>query len=339
MKIKKYLYYILILTMITYIPTYACEETAINENAATSFDDVYIDYQLPIRLDKNQMAEKLQSNENVQAISTVADKYEPNNTYTTAYPYNNVETLQSQLTNITQLYSLGMKSAGLHSKTDEDWYSVNLTAGQEYFVDIRNVGSRNWFIEIYYVYEDNSGYYYTTDPSKYPVYEHKPEKYLYFTAEDTGKYYIHISNGGEWSDSMYYFFYVGPSVQYFDIVNFPTKKKVGIQITGSIYKTYSINLTKEVPATSTIMNLSISDDFPQGGSKCSNVDKYIQINGKTYYCSSNGTVNMISNASLCNLITIGAKCGDLSTHTTYWQGILNGRFKCLMAPYPGNELE
>ena len=43
-----------------------------------------------------------------------------------------------------------MKHAGLHSKEDEDWFYTELQSGQEYFVDLRNVGKTNWFISLYY---------------------------------------------------------------------------------------------------------------------------------------------------------------------------------------------
>ena len=45
---------------------------------------------------------------------------------------------------------------------------------------------------------------------------------FYFTAKDTGKFYIRICSGNDWVDSMYYFFYVGPAIQTFDIVDMPT---------------------------------------------------------------------------------------------------------------------
>jgi hypothetical protein len=37
------------------------------------------------------------------------------------------------------------------------------------------------------------------------------------------------------------------------------------------------------------------------------------------------------------LWTIGGRCAK-GTHFTYWSAELNGRFGCVMAPYPGNEL-
>lgn len=161
---------------------------------------------------------KLLSKENsgIKPRVTDPDEYETNDTFLTAYPYNNVADLTPKLSKMNQLYTLGMKHAGLHSETDEDWFSINLTAGTQYFVDLRNIGRMNWYIELYYVqshdengYKGYKGYKYTTDPEQNPIYKDHPEKFFYFTAQDTGTYYIRVTSGNAWEDSMHYFFYVG----------------------------------------------------------------------------------------------------------------------------------
>ena len=48
-------------------------------------------------------------------------------------------------------------------------------------------------------------------------------------------------------------------------------------------------------------------------------------------------IQNIKGASLGQLWTIGGRCAK-GTHFTYWSAELNGRFGCVMAPYPGNEL-
>lgn len=137
---------------------------------------------------------------------------------------------------------------------------------------------------------------------------------------------------------MYYFFYVGPAVQEFDIVDMPTYGSVNIY--DKSYKTYTCDLRgTAVPADTYIINMNMTDQFPQGKA-CSEVEKYMSAGGKTYYNRSgggSGIINNIYGASLGELWTIGGRCAK-GTHDTTWRGVLNGRFMCKMAPYPGNEL-
>ena len=67
-----------------------------------------------------------------------------------------------------------MRYGSLDSPDDVDWYTVDLTANQKYFVDLRNVGETNWYIELYYS-DGKNRCYYTTNPSEKPVYEKKPK--------------------------------------------------------------------------------------------------------------------------------------------------------------------
>ena len=170
------------------------------------------------------------------------------------------------------------------------------------------------------------------------MFEKKSEKYLYFTAEDTGTYYIRVANGGDWSNQMYYFFYVGPAIQNFDIVDMPTYG--GIRIYGDDYRTYTCNLSgTAVPAQTAIIRLSMNDSF-EGGTVCPEVDKYMSAGGKTYYStvgSKSNVINNIAGASLGQVWTIGGKCTN-GKHYTHWTGKLSGRFACIMEPYPGHEV-
>lgn len=47
--------------------------------------------------------------------------------------------------------------------------------------------------------------------------------------------------------------------------------------------------------------------------------------------------NNISGASLGQLWTISGKCANGSAFVT-WSPKINGRFVCIMAPYPGDEI-
>ena len=290
----------------------------------------------PISLSQSEVASLFAEKDGIQPYTTVPDDCEPNDTFTTAYPNNQVPEMTPQLTGKNQLFTLGMRHAGLHSAEDEDWYSIKLTAGETYFVDIRNLVQCDWFIEVYYIRSDNTGYCYSSDPSLRPVYSKKTEKYFYFDAQDTGTHYIRVTSGGDWSDQMHYFFYVGPAIQTFDIVDMPTYG--GVQMVGSSYRTYTCDLSgMAVPAQTAIVNLSMSDSF-SGSTICPEVDKYMSAGGGTYYSKSGSNViSGIANASLGQAWTIGGRCSK-SMHATYWSGKLNGRFACIMAPYPGNEL-
>lgn len=316
----------------------AIESVSDSEALSTeNLKSIKLTQQTPTVLDHEQIETLLDEEVQIQPYGYGGDDYEPNNTVATAFPYEQVNELQTQMNSKFDLFSLGMRNASLHSNDDVDWFSVDLTAGDTYFVDLRNIGKTNWYIELYYFEGTDAGYYYTTDPKEEPVFEKWQEKYFYFTANDTGTYYIRIANGGDWTSDSYYFFYVGPAVRFFDIVDMPTYDSV--QIFGSDYKTYTCDLRNAVPPTTEIVNLSMSDKFWQGET-CLEMEKYMSAGGLKYSNRKGGgsdTINGISRVSLGQLWTIGGRCAQ-GKHFSTWAGVLNGRFGCIMAPYPGNEL-
>lgn len=342
MKMKKLLCMVLVGGMLFSMTAFAASEETLDYSVS---EDVAIEYLESFRLDKidpinmneEEVAALFSGDGDIQPHVTAPDDCEPNDTISTAYPYDQMPIMTPQLTSRYELFTLGMRYAGLHSEEDEDWYSVSLIAGEDYFVDIRNLGS-NWFIQLYYIKSDGTGYFYSTDSENMPVFTNKSEKYFYFTAEDTGTYYIRVSNGGDWSDEMYYFFYVGPAIQNFDIVGMPTYG--GVNLLGDDYRTYTCDLSGlAVPAQTAIINLSMSDNFGEG-TICPEVDKYMRAGGKTYYStvgSKSNVINNITGVPLGQVWTIGGKCSKV-IHYTNWSGNLNGRFACIMAPYPGNEV-
>lgn len=309
-------------------PVMASEDTSINLTENEKEQDM-------AQITGGEMLDLFSDEENNQLDTmAVPDKWEPNNTLETAYPYDKLPVLTTTITCSTDLYRLGMRYGSLDSPDDVDWYTVDLTANQKYFVDLRNVGETNWYIELYYSDGKNKCYY-TTNPSEKPVYEKKPEKYLSFTAEYTGTYYIKIANGGDWVDDMDYFFYVGPVTQYFDL-ELPTGSTT---INGNGYRTYICNLKNQVvPAHTSIVKMAIVDNFPNGN-VCTEVDKYMMTGGRTYYNRTGYTeIQGMAGESLGQLWFIGGKCAS-SEHFTRWGGTLIGRFQCEMEPYPGNELD
>lgn len=341
MKIRRILSLILVCSMLFCVPVMAEENNVDSYDAEVAsleyLESISLEKREPIALNSGQINE-LFAEEGIRAHTDTPDAYESNDTITTAFPYNQVSVVTSEMTSKYDLYSLGMRHSGLHSENDEDWFSINLSAGEDYFVDLRNIGQSNWYIELYYIKSDNTGYFYTTNPEEMPVFEKWPEKYFYFTAKDTGTYYIRISSGNDWSNEMDYFFYVGPAIQYFNIVDMPTYGMV--QLFGSDYATYTLDLSDDaVPEVTAIVNLTVIDNFPQG-KVCGEVQRCMRAGGKTYYSTSggnSGVINNISGVSLGQVWTIGAKCTK-GTHVTYWTGKLKGRFGCVMAPYPGFEV-
>lgn len=345
MKIRTILSMALVISMLGNVPVMAAE---VNDSEQSNvqvtaleqqLDSIKISEQKPKKLSSEEVNELFGSDKpQVAAEAGNPDRWESNDTPDTAYPYSKIPTSRTSISKKIDLFTLGMKEGSFHSETDEDWYSINLTAGEMYFVDIRNVGQTNNFIELYYFSSDGKPYFYTTDPSIKPIYEKKPEKYLYFTAEETCTYYIRINNGGDWTGYKPYYFYVGPAIRTFRISDYPIGG--GFYLSGN-YQTVSLNLGGVVPEITEIISMSITDSFPKGN-PCSEVDKYMKVfGGKTYYNTSgtgSSTINNIYGASLGELWTIGAKCSR-NLHVTQWTGSLNGSFECIMAPYPGNELE
>lgn len=350
MKIKKSLCLVLMATMIFSTPVMAAEsgDSKMNEESAATvvaplseeeagamLEEVPLTTQAPEEMGKEEVTALFEKQNDVfRSYVTTPDPYEPNDTPATAYPYNSVNTITTELSSQVDLYTLGMKNAGLHSATDEDWYTISLQSGTDYFVDLRNIGMRNWYIELYYLRADGTGYYYTTDD---PVYENQPERYFYFTAEDSGTFYIRVTSGGDWVDSMYYFFYVGPAIQYYNISDLPTYGNT--QIFGTGYQTYSCDLRNYVPKDTALLTLSLTNNFIEG-TPCNELDKRISAGGSTYYNTpgtGSETINNIAGAALGQLWIIGGKCAKGSEFCR-WSAHMNGRFACIMAPYPGDEL-
>lgn len=345
MRIKRLFSLIVVCSMLFCTPVMAAE----NNDGVTEFDDGTIgsvmefdfsdiNMMSPIEVSDDVLLDQLNNINAVQMFS-VDDVNDNNDTWMTATPYNSVETITTQVTNNNCLYSLGMKHANLSSADDEDWYSLNIqVTGEEekdlYFVDLRNIGRRDWYIELYY--QDNGAwYYYTSDPSVYPMYQGAAEKYFYFTVDCSATYYARVTSGNDWVQSMDYFFYVGRAVTEFDINDMPTYG--GVNLFGGTYQTYTCDLRNAFPAVTSIEELQITNSFSSG--QCSEIDIRLAAGGHNYYnTSGSSNIRNIRGVSLNQIWTIGAKCSQNMHSGTHWSGRLNGSFECIMAPYPGNEL-
>lgn len=78
------------------------------------------------------------------------DAYESNESMADAYPYSQVEDVEPRIAHYGRAYAVGMKHANLDSEEDVDWYYTTLTSGADCLADLRNIGYRNYYIEVYY---------------------------------------------------------------------------------------------------------------------------------------------------------------------------------------------
>ncbi|MDE6313753.1 MAG: hypothetical protein K2M46_09090 [Lachnospiraceae bacterium] len=262
------------------------------------------------------------------------DPWENNETWEDAYPYDLVPVVRDTITKRYDTYDLGMRTANLDSADDVDWYEVSLVAGTRYFVDLRNIGAKNWYTELYKANpQGEPSRVYTTDHRVNPVYKDARERYFYYTPTTTGTYYFKVTSGDAWGEQMNYFFYVGPEEQTFYISNLPTENYIQISET---YKSYTFDLRNYVPAESTIVNLSLDDRMITG--YCPNLDKRLTAGGRSYYNYTGGTeMRNIRGVKLGQLWTISAKCSS-GSHSGEWSARISGEFTCKMKPYTGNEL-
>ncbi len=261
------------------------------------------------------------------------DACESNDTFADAYPYSQVEDVEPQISHYGRAYAVGMKHANLDSENDVDWYYTNLTAGVDCIADLRNIGNRNYFIEVFYYDSISQSYYgYSSSPQYVPEFDGWPEKYIEFTAPVTGTYYIRIDHYGEWEESGNdYFFYVGPKSRTFSVVNLPTMG--GVQVSGNGYSTYSSDLRYTFPSSARVISLSVTDVISNG--YCSMVNKRLTTGSNNYYnVSGSNTMSNMNNVNLSKIWTIGGKCSHNGQHTPfYWSARLNGSVRVDMEPY------
>lgn len=263
--------------------------------------------------------------------SVTADNYEPNNTVDTAYNYDFMPEMSGNL------YINGLKNASLHTVEDEDWYYTNLTAGNIYFMDLRNIGSTpNFNITLFFFNEDGTFDYLTSIGDT--RFADRPEKYYYFQPNKSGRYYVCITGDGINTSSMYYYFYIGTAQR-----SFTYSGPIGtmIPILGNTYQTgRNVDLSGTVvPKDSIVLSMSFSNDF--SGTVCSECQKKVVAeDGSAYYSSSTGGTsisNIAQHQYLDQVWSISARC-TRGTHVTSWTPRITSTYSCVMQPYPGNEV-
>lgn len=267
----------------------------------------------------------------VSAYSLSADAYEPNDTMETAYNYAKIPEINGTL------YNTGFKSANLHTVTDEDWYYTTLTAGNTYFLDLRNIGSTTGFnISLLYFNDDNTFDYITSIGDS--RFSDRPEKYYYFRPNKSGKYYVLITGDGVHTSALNYFFYIGDVQRTFTY----TKSVGNVTINGNTYQTAKrIDLTGVVvPLESIVLSMSFSNDF--SGTQCYECQKKVTASdGKSYYSSSSGDTDILNISRyqyLDQVWMVSGRCTD-DRHTTTWKPTMTAKYSCIMQPYPGNEVD
>lgn len=267
----------------------------------------------------------------IAAISeTSGDAYESNDTIDTAYNYDIMPEMNGSL------YNRGFKSASLHTVTDEDWYYTTLTAGQIYFLDLRNIGTKDFNISLFHFNDDNTMDYLTSVGDI--NFTNKPEKYYYIQPNKSGIYYVCVSGNGIDTSTLNYFFYIDDVERTFTHTG---NIGVGIPVSGNTYQTGKrLDLTGTVvPYDSIVLDMSFSNDF--SGTSCSECQKKIVASdGKAYYSSSTGGTEILNIANyqyLDQVWTLSARCTN-NTHVTTWTPKITARYSCIMQPYPGNEV-
>lgn len=281
------------------------------------------------RILSNSNANPKSGSNMASALSTSglsADAYEPNDTVATAYNYDKIPEMNHHF------FANGFKSANLHTVDDEDWYYTTLTAGETYFLDLRNIGSTRGFnISIFYFNDDNTFDYLTSVGDERFV--DNPEKYYYIKMNKSGRYYVCITGDGINTSLMNYFFYIGDVERTFTY----TAPAGGIQVFGSTFQTgKKLDLTNLVPKNSEILSMSLSNDF--SGKTCTECQKKIvAADGRAYYSSNSGgtdILNISGKQKLDQVWSISARCTS-NTHVTNWTPTITARYKCFMQPYPG----
>ena len=135
MKIRTILSLALVVSMLGNVPVMAAgvndsEQT----NAQVTSLEQQFDYferceQKPEKLSREEVNEWFGDGKSRAASSLSQDRWEPNNTKDTAYPYSKIPTARTTISTKSDLFWLGMKEGNLHDENDVDYYSIDLTAG------------------------------------------------------------------------------------------------------------------------------------------------------------------------------------------------------------------
>lgn len=348
MKLRKIISLTLMVIMAISMPVLAAENNSVQEDEniivlCNEEDITFADFsvtedivitEMTLNVNKSEMngilTETCESSV-ASAYSLTADAYEPNDTVETAYNYALIPEISGTL------YNNGFKSANLHTVTDEDWYYTTLTAGNIYFLDLRNIGSTPGFnISLFYFNDDNTFDYLTSIGDT--RFTGQPEKYYYIQPSKSGTYYVCVTGDGVNTSDLNYFFYIGDAQRTFTY----TGSVGSVRVYGDTYQTgKTLDLSGTVvPKDSIVLSMSFSNNF--SGTVCSECQKKIvAADGNAYYSSSSGGTDILNVARyqyLDQVWSLSARCTS-DTHVTTWIPKITARYSCVMQPYPGNEVD
>lgn len=163
------------------------------QNAQKNIDEVVAEV-----FSESEMMEMLSLTESGTAVAATTvnvtpDRYEPNNSMATAYPY----ALTEKMSGIE--FTEGYTSANCHVEGDVDYFAVTLSPSFTYDVVLKNLYGQDRHI---YIWENNGDNTWTR--WGYAYQETGEPEHWRFTPETGGAHYIEISGGGVESFSFFF---------------------------------------------------------------------------------------------------------------------------------------
>lgn len=263
----------------------------------------------------------------LQATSSYKDDYENNDTFENAYNYSWTKPVSTVLRSRGQLYSLGMRTGGLYSSEDEDWFKADYRSGETVFVDLRNIGKKNINIALYD--QNKRELWNSVNDSRF---EGRPEKYYDFYVYKTGTYYIKIYTLGDLPEPNYYFYFGLKDNQKFEY----RIQMQGSQISQSnTFSKRETDFKAIFPDSAKALDMTLT---PRIG-KLQLTEMTIKINSSSYTTKDmDGRLMNIRGANLYGVCTVDGKLPVGNTGIAYYSPVCSGYFTCSMDPYPGNKL-
>ncbi|SDI52175.1 hypothetical protein SAMN05421493_11717 [Pseudobutyrivibrio sp. 49] len=290
---------------------------AINEDNSllpeNDFDNEYFDYTIDA----------------VQSNSTFVDNYEDNDTMAKAYDYSRTEPVSTTIRAAGSLYSLGMRTGGLYSASDEDWFKARYSSGDRIFIDLRNIGKKNINIALY-----NSSGSEIWDSKKISKFNGCPEKYYNYYVPSTDTYYIKIYTLGDLPEPNYYFYFGLKENQKF---NYRIQMEASTITPSTTISTGTTDFRNFFPRSASAINMTLTPYIITSSGLVRLQEMAVEINGQQYSTRDEdgripiGGADLYGRCSLEGRLQSG-RCGIAS-----WAPQAYGSFRCDMAPYPGNE--
>lgn len=243
------------------------ESIIVDENENAGDKEIDMDA-LKSRIVENSIELSKQSNLPIKRAATYApDNYEPNNDFDEAFPYNSTVKMTGNP------FSEGYVAAGIHDEDDNDYFSINLSAGTDYFFSLKNLYND---YDLIVFSPDLSGYwanaYYGTTPESF-----------YMNAPTTGTYYVVIVGNGL-PEYYNYFFKAVKAIQT-KHVKIPSGLTFNFNGAGST--SYLAFDTRSIIPSDAVLN-SVRIDSNGTGS-WTGLTKYLRASNGRVYSNQDGT--------------------------------------------------